>query len=159
MPILFFTKNLDKTRYRRVILRCVWETYNYDRKKALKFLKLVKIKLYPLSATKLEFFEHFKTTSAQKLNPKMPSGHAGKYEVTVFLHDTKLTSLGFRFRENVERLGHELDHEILFVEGKKDHVTPVHNRNYNKGKFSFWFWTLKPYRRIPITIIDVRDLV
>lgn len=160
--IVFHTRNLNHVTYKRLILRMLWELYGYDLKRATQFLDVVKIEIHPLSDTNTAYFAHLKTTSGQKINPNMPSGVAGKNHIRLFLHDNRLNSMGLRLRENAERIGHEICHEILFLKwgtAGGRHVTEVHDRADRGEKFTFWFYTLKTWWKIPITIIDIRRLL
>lgn len=161
MPLIFYTDNLNQKQYTRLCYMILYKLYNHDYKKVMQFLNTVKIEIYPLSKTVEHFFDHIKTTSGQKINTKQPSGVAGKFNVKLFLHDKKLSSLGFKFRENADRIGHEFGHEKLWLDygTTSGHwVEAIHDRDNREGKFTFWYWTLKPFIRLPITIIDSRNL-
>lgn len=158
--IKFHTKNINETTYRRLIFRILYEMYNYDIERVLNFINDVTIEIHSTADTRLDYFQHLKTTSGQSLNPKITSGVAGHYHVRLFLHDGIFNM--FKFRENADRIGHEFCHEAYYIKygsvGNR-HVTTVHSRDNRQGKFTFWFYTLGSWLKLPITIIDIRNLL
>ena len=154
--IIFKTKNLNHKLYRRLINNIL---IHLDPKQSVKeFNKKWTIRIHPLSATNEDYFKHTESTSGGKINTGMPSGVTGKYVMDLFLHDD--TNI-FKFRENSDRIQHELCHAKLintpyFVKG-------VHNKITNTGQylksFKFWFWTnrWKFWQPIQITVIDIRE--
>ena len=161
MPLIFYTEKINEKQYKRLCYRILYELYNHDHKKVVFFLGHVRVEIYPLSKTTTKYFEHIKTTSGQKINPNQPSGVAGKFNVKLFLHDSKLSGLGFKFRENADRIGHEFGHEKLWLDygtSSGHWVEAIHDRDNKEGKFRFWHWTLKPFVLLPIHIIDSRNL-
>jgi len=147
----FHTNNLNERLYTRMV-RNILLHLGADYK---TFMHEWKIQFYPLNQTNPDYFKHFKTTSGQKINPNMPSGATGKYVITLWLHDSKNE---FMTRENSDRIQHELCHAVLF--GRQDWVSAVHNRQDNYRFFrNFWYWRFPIWRRMRLSIIDVRDLV
>jgi len=163
MPIIFHTKHISEERYKWLITSILYRMYDFDMTRTLEFLEKVTIEIHSTEDTQLQFFQHLKSTSGTKLNSKITSGVAGHYHVRLFLHDSKFNALGFRFRENADRIGHEFSHEALYMKfgsvGGR-HVTEVHDRNNRDGKFTFWFWMFNnSWIKLPITIIDIRELL
>jgi len=162
MPIIFHTSHIREGTYRWLILSILYRMYNFDLERVLNFVEKVTIEIHPTSDTKLQYFQHLKSTSGTKLNSKITSGVAGHYHVRLFLHDSILNGLGFRFRENADRIGHEFAHEALYIKfgsAGGRHVTEVHSRDNREGKFTFWFYVIGSWLKLPITIIDVRKLL
>lgn len=155
MVVIFHTKNLNQRTYRRVIRNIVLHL-SPIRHRAKVFLKIWDIYIIDLKDTNSSFFNHVTTTSGQRINPKMPSGVTGKYEIKLFLHDS---SNVFKMRENFNRIQHEICHALLYEEyGTKDKkwVDLVHQ---NRFAFKEWFWYSKYlifWKRIPLYLIDIR---
>ena len=122
-----------------------------------EFMDRWTIAIRPLEQVNTQFFEHIKSTSGTKINDKMPSGVTGKYIIDLFMHDD--TNI-FKFRENADRIQHELCHAKLY--GTYGFVSAVHNKigvggNIIRGfKINFWTNRWKFWQNIPIYIIDVR---
>lgn len=149
MVVEFHTKNLDKRLHNRMILRTL-QTYKSN-KWISQFLKDWIIKIYSLDETDPRFFEHYRTTSGQRINPNMPSGVTGQYEIKLWLHDSDNV---FKARENSDRIQHEVLHAMLF--GRNDWVSRVHD-NINKRIIrTFWYWKFPFFRKFRMSIIDIR---
>lgn len=154
MPVINHTDHLNERLYRRLIENVALHlgVNVYD------FMEEWEIHLWPLSATRTEYFEHKKTTSGQRINPDIPSGVTGLYRMDLFLHDY---SHVFKFRENSDRIQHEVCHAVLIgtdkmVKGVHDKISPA--GSYLKSfKFPFWTNRWRFWDRILITVIDVRD--
>ena len=157
MPIENHTDYLNEKMYRRLIENIV---LHLDRRNyaAYRFLEEWTIRLRPLSQTREEFFMHTTSTSGAKLNPNMPSGVTGDHVMDLFLHDH---SNQFKFRENSDRIQHEICHALLI--GTEKFVSGVHSKISPSGgylkqfKFNFWTNRWKFWQKIPITVIDIRD--
>jgi hypothetical protein len=125
---------------------------------AKAFMDAWEIRLRPLSQTNEDFFKHTESTSGGKVNTGMPSGVTGKYVMDLFLHDDTNMML---FRENSDRVQHEVCHALLFdtpkfVSGVHDKVTPA-GSYLKQFKFDFWTNRWRFWSKIPITVIDIRD--
>ena len=151
MPTEFHTENLNErlyTRMARNILLHLGVDYTV-------FMKEWKIQFYPLEQTNPLYFTHYRTTSGQKINPNMPSGATGKKVITLWLHDSDNE---FMTRENSDRIQHEICHAVLF--GRQDWVKAVHTRqDTHRFMIKFWYWRFPFWRKMQLSIIDVRDLV
>jgi len=157
MPVQFHTEKLDKKMYRRLIENIVLYL-DPQPGKVKEFLDNWMVRIRPLSQTNEDFFKHTVTTGGGKLNTGIPSGVTGQYVMDLFLHDD--TNL-FKFRENADRIQHEICHAKLihtpyFVRGVHDKISP--QGSILKGfKIKFWTNRWKFWQYIPITIIDVRS--
>jgi len=147
----FNTSNLSERVYTRMIRNILLHLgADYE-----VFMAVWNIRIHDLKDTNTDFFKHFKTTSGQKINSAMPSGATGKYVMDLWLHDSKNE---FMMRENSDRIQHEICHAVLF--GKQHWVKAVHERQDNYRFFrNFWYWRFPMWRRMRLSIIDVRDLV
>lgn len=124
------------------------------------FMANWKIQFYPLAQTNPKYFDHFVTTSGQKINPNMPSGATGKNVVTLWLHDS---TNEFKDRENSDRVMHELCHAMLLdkygTRGEINWVTAVHKNQDMRFHFNFWYWKTPFWRRFPISAIEIRNFL
>jgi hypothetical protein len=154
MPIENHTDFLNEKMYRRLIENIVLHLGG----QAWDFMHDWTIRIRPLSQTREEFFLHTVSTSGTKINTGMPSGVTGQYVMDLFLHDS---TNQYKFRENSDRIQHEVCHAMLigtdkFVSGVHDKVSPA--GTYLKSfKFGFWTNRWKFWNKIPITVIDIRD--
>ena len=157
MPVQFHTTNLNHKMYRRLIENIV---LHLDPKPnhVKKFMDDWMIRIRPLSHVNEDFFKHTQTTGGGKLNTNIPSGVTGQYVIDLFMHDDDNI---FKFRENADRIQHELCHAKLIY--KDGFVSAVHGKISPQGSllksFMIKFWTnrWKFWQWIPISIIDVRD--
>ena len=117
------------------------------------FLKYWDVHIWGLKDTRLEFFEHIKTTSGTRITPNMPSGVTGKYRIDLFLHDDRNDYLN---RENSNRVQHELCHARLF--GTAFFVDGVHN-NGDRFTIKFWYWDKILWKRFQLSVIDIRAFI
>lgn len=117
------------------------------------------IKFYSLENTDPRFFDHFRTTSGQKININMPSGVTGKKEITFWLHDSRDKRMNM---ENSSRVQHEVCHAVLLdkygTRGSVDWVKEVHTTG-GIIKTAFWYWKRFFWDRFPLVIIDIRLLL
>lgn len=157
MPVVNYTDFLNEKMYRRLIENILLHI-DPRPNTVKKFMDSWTIKLHPLSQTKEAYFQHTLTTSGQRLNPDMPSGVTGKFVIDLFLHDS---SNQFKFRENADRIQHEICHAKLygtpyFVKGVHDLITPT--GGYIKSfKFKFWTNRWMIWNMFDITVIDIRE--
>ena len=157
MPVQYFTKNLNEKMYRRLIENIVLHLKPRPHS-SKQFLDKWMIRIRPLDQTNIDFFNHLTTTDGTKINPKMPSGVTGQYVMDLFLHDS---TNEFKFRENSDRIQHEICHALLY--GTPLFVRGVHDKITNTGsylkQFKFRFWTdrWKVWKWLDITVIDIRD--
>lgn len=147
--IIFHTKKLNKRLYRNMI----WNVLYHLEEFPSDFLKFWDIHIWGLEDTKLEFFEHVKTTSGTAINPNMPSGVTGKYRIDLFLHDS---SNEFLSRENSDRVQHELCHARLF--GNAYFVKGVHETT-DRFIIKFWYWNKIIWKKFQLSIIDIRPFI
>jgi hypothetical protein len=150
MPLEFYTKNLNKRFYRRMVEN-VLLNYGVD---VYQFLQDWTIKFHPLSSTDTTFYEHVERADGAVINPNMPSGVTGQYVIDLYLHDddNRLKS-----RENDDRLQHELAHAVLF--GTPHFVKGVHDNEDKRFKISFWFWNKIFWSRWYMNVIDIREFL
>ena len=151
LMVLFYTKNLNQRFYNRliqnVLLRFGVSIH--------PFLVRWNIKIYSTEETPLIFFEHIKGD----LNPGIPSGITGKFEIKLYLYDEN-SNLAKRL--NSDRVQHELCHAILYDKYKtKDRiwVNGVHNHVQDRFQRRFWYWQFPFWRRFQVSIIDIRYLL
>ena len=111
------------------------------------------IHIWGLEDTNPLFFEHFKTTSGQKINTDMASGVTGKYRIDLYLRDSNNS---FVTRSNSDRVQHELCHAKLY--GTPDFVSGVHDNLDNRFLISFWYWNKFRWSKLQLSIIDIRPL-
>jgi len=158
MPITFHTEHLNHRLYHRLFNNLCLHT-NIE---AHYFMKRWDIHIYPSTEAQLAFFEHIKSTTGQTIKPGIPSGATGKYEMKLFLIDTKNT---FADRSNHVVTMHEFCHARLYMEhGTNDHiwVNAVHDKIDYQGRIlksfpiSFWYWRKIFWRRIMLNVIDIR---
>lgn len=116
------------------------------------FLDKWTITVFPLEQTDPRFFDHIRTTSGQKINPSMPSGVTGQYDMKLYLHDS---TNEFKERENSDRIQHEICHAVLI--NTPHFVTGVHN-NDKRFIIKVWHWR-RFWKRTQISIIDIREFL
>jgi len=155
MGMVYYTKNLNEKMYTRLVETIIMHLD--PGVSTREFMSRWTIAIRPLSQVNTQFFEHIKSTSGTKINSDMPSGVTGKYVIDLFMHDD---SNIMKFRENADRIQHELCHAKLY--NTMGFVAAVHNKigiggNIIKGfKIPFWTNRWKFWQQIPINIIDVR---
>jgi len=159
MPIIFHTKHLNKRLYRQLFRNLCLHTGI----QAYAFLNRWDIHIYPSTETQLAYFDHIESTSGQAITPGIPSGVTGKFEMKLFLVDTKNS---FTDRSNHVVAMHEFCHARLYEKHKtKDRiwVTAVHSLIDYQGRIlkhftiSFWYWKKVFWGKISINVIDIRD--
>jgi hypothetical protein len=159
--IEFETINLNEKYYSRMIERIIYENYNVE--KMLNFLNKWNITFYPLEKINIEFFEHVKK-QGEKITRNKPCGVTGKFEIILYVHDSKNE---FKTRENSDVIQHELAHGLLYdiygnkkIEGKKYNlfVDAVHTRLNQRYTINFWFRRFFIWKKLQISLIDIRDL-
>lgn len=163
MPIIFGTKNLNEQTYSRFVRRVIWDWFEYDSRKMLKFLEEVDIEIYDKFEADSAYFTHVLSTSGGRLNPAITSGVAGMKNVKLFLHDIKRNI--YLHLENFDRVDHELKHELVLHHNNWEsaggqHVTLVHDNTLRNKKIKFWmkgFWTF--WQRPTVSLIRIKDLL
>lgn len=158
MPIIFHTEHLNKRLYRQLFRNlCLHTDMSVN-----EFFQRWTIHIYPSTKTQLAFFGHIESTSGQKINPGIPSGVTGKYEMKLFLIDSKN---GFVDRSNHVVTMHEFCHARLYEKHKtKDliWVKAVHDKIDSQGRIlksfriSFWYWNRVFWGKIILNVIDIR---
>lgn len=120
------------------------------------FLKFWDIHIWSTEDTKLEFFEHYKTTSGQALNPNMASGVTGQYRIDLFLIDNNNNLIS---RSNSDKVQHELCHARLF--GTEYFVKGVHEKHESRDyfKINFWYWNRIWWKKFQLSILDIREYI
>jgi len=159
MPLHFETEFLNHRLYQRMVEN-VLLNFNIP---VYQFLKKWNIYLFSLEATDTRFFDHVLSTSGTRINPGIPSGVTGQYEIKLWLHDS---TNEFRARENSDRIQHELCHAILYhlfgtntftsFDKKTNWVRAVHDET-KRFMISFWYWSFPFWRKFRVSVIDIRS--
>lgn len=161
MSVIFGTQNLNEIIYKRAIRRILYE-YLRTGRRVMEFMKRWDIEIYDTYQINEAYFTHVLSTTGGKINAGIPSGHTGKYSLTLFLHDHQKKDVR-RMMENMDRVQHELMHAILYDKYKTKQrifVKSVHDAAFAKFRFKINFWYYRAFLRwtkIPISIIDVRE--
>ena len=151
MVIKYHTQNLNKHFVNQTVLHTL---ANVGIRDLSGWIKKWDIHVWNLKDTNPQFFEHIETTSGQRINPDMPSGVTGKYRMDLWLHDS---SNVFKLRENSDRIMHEVCHAVLI--GTKHFVSGVHDNVGNRFNVKFWYWNKYFWRRMQLSIIDIRKFM
>lgn len=164
MPFLFRSKNLDHSFYEQLTRRILYEFLTA--KEMIDFLSSWSIEFHNLEYMNTQFFAHVKLTEGQRISENSPAGVTGQEQIILYLHDSKNE---FKMRENTDRIQHELCHAVLYylygnkrLPGQKLNmaVKAVHDQNDNNIRFKINFWHRKKiiWKKIQISIIDIRHL-
>ena len=164
MPFLFNTKDLDHSFYEQLTRRILYEFLTA--KEMIDFLSSWSIEFNDLENMNTQFFAHVKLTEGQRISENSPAGVTGQEQIILYLHDSKNE---FKTRENTDRIQHELCHAVLYylygnkrLIGQKQNmaVKAVHDQNDNNIRFKINFWHRKKiiWKKIQISIIDIRHL-
>ena len=153
MGIIFQTENLDQKLYKN-IFKAVLNNLDTN---VPQFFDEWTITIYKLDSTNTAYFGHVVTTDGTKINPTIPSGVTGKFDMKLWLHDDKNE---FMTRENSDRIQHELCHAVLLLKygtkGKIDWVKDVHNNVSKRFILNLWYWKGVRLIKLPLSIIDIR---